>query len=78
MGGSVAGLYNVDTEVVDEINVLKDRQGTYRGPEWQWMQEALRLITLQVGRRTDAPSPDRLGMDDFRSHLAVGWVPGRA
>ena len=76
-GGSVADVYNVDKEVVDVIDDLKGRDGSYRGPEWQWMQEALRLMTLQAGKRTDSAPGDRLHMDDFRSHLAVGWVPDR-
>jgi hypothetical protein len=76
-GGSIADVYNVDQEVVDKISELKDRDGSFRGPEWQWMQEALRLVTLQTGRRNDSPPRERLGMNDFRSHLAIGWVPDR-
>lgn len=75
--GSVAETYNVDQGVVDAITELagrgakslEERQSSYRGPEWQWMQEALRLLTLQVGRRTDGPPQTSLAMADFKTRL---------
>lgn len=75
--GSVADAYNIDREVAETLAELAQRgaaaaaegQAVYRGPEWQWMQEALRLIALQVGRRTMEPPTGRLQMEDFKTRL---------
>ena len=69
--------YNIDDRVLSVIRELADRAGSpdgttpprYRGPEWQWMQEALRLVTLQAGRRSAEPPATRLVLEDFQTDL---------
>jgi hypothetical protein len=46
-----------------------DRPASYRGPEWQWLQEALARLTLQAGRAADGPPQTRLELDDFGTQL---------
>ena len=75
--GSVATAYNIDPDVVGALTELAGRakkssspdELSYRGPEWQWMQEALRLWTLQAGRRTTEPPATPLRMTDFKTSL---------
>lgn len=75
--GSVADAYSIDQQAVETLAELAQRraaaaaegQAVYRGPEWQWMQEALRLMTLQAGRRTTKPPAGRLSMEDFKTRL---------
>lgn len=74
---SVDAAYNIEPDVLGTLGELSDpaRQAAaggrpaYRGPEWQWMQEAQRLVTLQAGRRSTAPPTTRLTMADFKSQL---------
>lgn len=76
-GASIADAYNIAAPVVETITELAARtpdapagdRPAYRGPEWQWMQEALRLVTLQAGRRTSEPPGARLAMEDFKTRL---------
>jgi hypothetical protein len=76
-GASIADAYNIDPAVIETLTEMAARhadsqatgQAAYRGPEWQWMQEALRLLTLQAGRRTSEPPAARLAMEDFRTRL---------
>ncbi len=71
-----ADALNVDRGVVDAARELAERSAgpageppRYRGPEWQWMQEALRLLTLQQGRAANAAPTRALTLPDFRSEL---------
>jgi hypothetical protein len=42
----------------------------YRGPEWQWMQEALVRLAAQADSRTpDSPLAGPLTMESFRTRL---------
>jgi hypothetical protein len=70
-GESMGTAYNIEDGVLETVKELVERDGIYRGPEWQWMQEALRVLTLQAGRRTSTPPSARLRMTDFRTQLAV-------
>lgn len=70
---AIAASFNIEPAVVEKLAELAGRarsshagEPAYRGPEWQWMQEALRRVTLQAGRRTDRPPADALRMADFR------------
>ena len=68
------GDFGIDDDVMATLRDLAELdQSRFRGPEWQWMQEALRLVTLQVGRRGSG----RLSMSDFASQLAI-TDPGRS
>lgn len=42
---------------------------TYRGPEWQWMQEVLSRLTLQLGRSEQGPPPLQLSMHSLATAL---------
>ena len=42
---------------------------SYRGPEWQWLQEALFRLTLQAGRAGDGPPESKLALGDFQTQL---------
>lgn len=76
--GDISAAFAIDPDVVDTLSELSRREGastpegrsapTYRGPEWQWMQEAIRLFTLQAGRR-EVGAQAALSMNDFRSRL---------
>jgi hypothetical protein len=63
------GAFNIDPAVTSKAAELADRHdAVYRGPEWQWLQEALVRLALQAGRRTADVSPAaRLTLEDFRS-----------
>jgi hypothetical protein len=71
--------YNISPEVWSALEELAGRgaqlaeswtvQRAYRGPEWQWMQEALRLVTLQVGRGRVGLPATQLSLADFTSRL---------
>jgi hypothetical protein len=64
-------------DVMSTLRELDGRVGSrYRGPEWQWMQEALRLVTLQAGLGEAARRERPLTMADFASQLAI-TDPGR-
>ncbi len=68
----------IDKTVMSTLKELAERdQSRYRGPEWQWLQEALRLVTLQAGRREATRRARPLTMADFASELAV-TDPGRS
>lgn len=41
----------------------------YRGPEWQWMQEVLSRLTLQLGRSDQGPPPLHLSMHSLATAL---------
>ncbi len=65
---------NVEEAIVTTLHDLAARpdvpEGSrgapkYRGPEWLWMQEAIRRLALQAGRVNGGPPPIRLAMDDF-------------
>ncbi len=74
-----AARYAIDRDVMSAIEslVLRDTEvatkstarQTYRGPEWQWMQEALRLVALQIGRGASQSPSNQLSMSDFRTSL---------
>jgi hypothetical protein len=57
--------------VLDELaarpDVDQDSRGApkYRGPEWQWMQEALRRLALQAGRTHSGPPTVRFAMNEL-------------
>ena len=71
------GDYGIDNDVMATLRDLAERdQSRFRGPEWQWMQEALRLVTLQAGRQNASAAP-RLSASDFRSELKI-TDPGRS
>jgi hypothetical protein len=76
--GGIAAAYNVEPRLVEVFTELAGRghppvadqpPAAYRGPEWQWMQEAIRLLTLQAGRRTSGSPAIRLGLEQFRGRL---------
>ncbi len=72
---------NVDAAVVNMLRDLVARgepadidiYRTYRGPEWQWLQEAVRLVMLQVGRARPGTRPSQpLTMASFSTSLPSG------
>jgi SAM-dependent methyltransferase len=62
---------NMDAEVEAKATELAYRvPANYRGPEWQWMQEALVRLAAQAGSRTpDSPLAGPLTMETFRTRL---------
>ena len=76
---SLAAALNVEPDVIAKAIELAaqdrgpitpgDGPPAYRGPEWQWLQEALPRLTLQAGRASDGPPAKRLTMDDFATRL---------
>lgn len=77
--GVVATALGTERRVLDKVAELAargqpaaatdDRPASYRGPEWQWLQEALRRLTLQAGRAADGPPQTPLELDDFETQL---------
>ena len=75
----IASVYNVAPEVIETLSDVADRPQTvdgpasmlrrYRGVEWQWMQEAIKLLTLQAGRAAAGRPVNQLNMDDFGTKL---------
>lgn len=69
---AVAVAFNIAPAVLQKLADLtaRDSASPYRGPEWQWLQEAVLRLALQAGRRSsDQPAADELTMDSFRSRL---------
>ena len=77
----LAHAFNIDPAVIENLRALADRgdpppaegerPAFYRGPEWQWLQEALVLLTRQaVSRASDAPVAERLALSDFRTTIS--------
>jgi hypothetical protein len=65
---------NIEDAVVTTLDELAGRpdadQGSrgapkYRGPEWQWMQEAIRRLALQAGRAHSGPTTARFTMNEL-------------
>jgi hypothetical protein len=71
--------FNIEAEVIERLRELANRGDpplqpheliqAYRGPEWQWMQEALMRLTLQAGRTKAGDPPTQLTMQQFRTRL---------
>jgi hypothetical protein len=76
---AVAASINTDAAVIEKVAELAargqpvpgpdDPPPFYRGPEWQWLQEALLRLTLQTGRAADGPPQSRLTLADFHTQL---------
>jgi hypothetical protein len=76
--GPASTAFNVDPRVIDTLAELTGRAepaadgrraASYRGPEWQWMQEALRRLALQAGRASRGRPVQGLALDDFEAEL---------
>lgn len=70
----LADRLNVDDGILTTLHDLAKRPDVtqasrgapkYRGPEWLWMQEAIRGLALQAGRAGGGPPPVRLAIDDL-------------
>lgn len=74
-----AEAWNIDPLVLDTLRELAERPGTanqvgstlpaYRGPEWQWMQEALMRVAHHAGRAAHGLPADLLTMESFSTKL---------
>lgn len=77
-GADVAGAFNLEPALLARLHALLERRTDevaephtlYRGPEWQWLQEVMRLLVLQAGRRGDGEPPrTQLTMTSLVSRL---------
>ncbi len=84
---SLAASLNVEPDVIAKAIELaaQDRAPagasggppSYRGPEWQWLQEALFRLTLQAGRAGDGPPQSKLAQGDFADAALTEPSSGR-
>jgi hypothetical protein len=78
-GHDVSAAWNIEVRVAETVTELVSRSdgplnagqavAAYRGPEWQWLQEALRRLTIQAGRGRSGLPARALTLDDFSARL---------